>query len=178
MAKLFYTDIPTREELQEHAALLYPNMDHLTLYSHILLRRMTTDLEINLDSFFSRFGLSSGRFTLMLLLQRTPSGLMPSELAQKVGVTQATISGLINSLEKAEIVRRTTHRKDGRSYVILLTENGQRLCDEILPLYHERVSRFWEPFTANEKEALNGFLERMLKSIHKIGEKESPTLQP
>lgn len=171
MAKLFFTEIPTREELQENAALLYPELDHLTLYSHILLRKITTDLEINLDSFFSRFSLSSGRFTLMVLLQRTPEGLMPSELAQKVGVTQATISGLINSLEKAELVKRTTHEKDGRSFVILLTEKGENLCDEILPMYHERISHFWAPFSDTEKDQLNGMMERIIKSIHKLGEK-------
>ena len=92
MAKLYFTEIPSREDLQQNAALMYPNLDHLTLYSHILFRKITTELEINLDSFFSRFNLSSGRFTLMVLLQGTPGGLMPSELAQKVGVTQATIS--------------------------------------------------------------------------------------
>lgn len=171
MAKLFFTEIPTREELQKNAALLYPELDHLTLYSHILLRKITTDLEINLDSFFSRFNLSSGRFTLMVLLQKTQGGLMPSELAQKVGVTQATISGLINSLEKVEIVKRTTHEKDGRSFVILLTEKGEALCNEILPLYHERISHFWAPFTDTEKDQLNGLMERIIKSIHKIGEK-------
>ncbi|WP_374077729.1 MarR family winged helix-turn-helix transcriptional regulator [Bdellovibrio bacteriovorus] len=171
MAKLFFTEIPTREELQKNAALLYPELDHLTLYSHILLRKITTDLEINLDSFFSRFNLSSGRFTLMVLLQRTQGGLMPSELAQKVGVTQATISGLINSLEKAELVKRTTHEKDGRSFVILLTEKGESLCNEILPIYHERISHFWAPFTDTEKDQLNGLMERIIKSIHKLGEK-------
>nr|WP_295901336.1 MarR family transcriptional regulator [uncultured Bdellovibrio sp.] len=170
MAKLFFTEIPTREELQENAALLYPELDHLTLYSHILLRKVTTDLEINLDSFFSRFSLSSGRFTLMMLLQRTQSGLMPSELAQKVGVTQATISGLINSLEKTELVKRMTHEKDGRSFVIRLTEKGERLCNEIVPLYHERISHFWSPFSEDEKHKLNDFMERIIKSIHKIGE--------
>lgn len=171
MAKLYFTELPTREELQQSAALFYPELDHLTLFSHILLRKVTTDLEINLDSFFSRFSLSSGRFTLMMLLQRTQGGLMPSELAHKVGVTQATISGLINSLEKAELVKRTTHEKDGRSFVILLTEKGNSLCNEIIPLYHERISHFWSTFNETEKVQLNDFMERMIKGIHKIGEK-------
>jgi len=170
MAKLYFTEIPSREDLQQNAALMYPNLDHLTLYSHILFRKITTELEINLDSFFSRFNLSSGRFTLMVLLQGTPGGLMPSELAQKVGVTQATISGLINSLEKAELVKRTTHQKDGRSFVILLTDKGQALCNEILPLYHGRISEFWSSFSEDEKSQLNGLMERMIKSIHKLGE--------
>ncbi|WII73593.1 MarR family transcriptional regulator [Bdellovibrio sp. 22V] len=172
MAKLFFTEIPSREELQKNAALLYPDLDHLTLYSHILFRKVTTDLEINLDAFFSQYSLSSGRFALMLLLQRhTPQGLMPSEMAQKVGVTQATISGLINSLEKADIVKRTTHEKDGRSFVILLTEKGHEVCNKIQPLYHERISHFWSEFSNAEKEQINSVFERMIKVIGKLGQK-------
>ncbi|KHD89773.1 MAG: marR family transcriptional regulator [Bdellovibrio sp. ArHS] len=170
MAKLFFTEIPTREELEKSARPLYPDMDPLTLYSHILLRKVTTEMEINLDSFFSRYNLSSGRFTLMILLHRASQGLMPSELAQKVGVTQATISGLINSLEKVEIVKRTTHEKDGRSFVILLTDKGRALCDEIVPLYHERITQFWSEFNESEKNQINGFTERMIRSIPKLGQ--------
>ncbi|KYG63355.1 MarR family transcriptional regulator [Bdellovibrio bacteriovorus] len=170
MAKLYFTEIPTREALEKSESPLYPDMDSLTLYSHILLRKVTTEMEINLDSFFSRYSLSSGRFTLMILLQRATQGMMPSELAQKVGVTQATISGLINSLEKADIVKRTTHEKDGRSFVILLTDKGRALCDEIMPHYHQRITQFWSEFNENEKPQINGFLERMIRSIPKLGQ--------
>lgn len=169
MAKLFYTELPTRDQLKEYTAQLYPGLDHETLYSHLLLRRMATDLEINLDIFFSNYNLSSGRFNLMLLLQHAANGMMPSELAQKVGVTQATISGLINSLEKAELVKRNTHEKDGRSFVIVLTDKGRSLCEEILPQYYGRVTEFWSPFDKTEKDSLNEILERMMKSVRKIG---------
>ncbi|NUN04153.1 MAG: MarR family transcriptional regulator [Bdellovibrio sp.] len=172
MAKLFYTVLPTRDQLKEYTAQLYPGLDHETLYSHLLLRRMATDLEINLDSFFSRFNLSSGRFNLMLLLQHAANGLMPSELAQKVGVTQATISGLINSLEKAELVKRNTHEKDGRSFVIVLTEKGHKLCEEILPQYYVRITEFWSPFDQNDKNLLNHLLERLITNVTKIGDEK------
>lgn len=165
MSKLFLTNIPTREELQQHSNLLYPDLDHLTMYSHILLRRLTTDVEIKLDQFFSQFNLSSGRYTLMVLLHKIPEGLMPSEIAQKVGVTQATISGLINSLEKAELVKRTTHEKDGRSFVIILTDKGRDLMDKILPVYHEKISHFWSEFDETEKHQLNSLMERMVKKF-------------
>lgn len=170
MSKLYFTQLPTQEDLRHNAALLYPDLDYLTLYSHILLRKITTDLEVNLDSFFSQYNLSAGRFTLMALLNRTKEGLMPSELAQKVGVTQATISGLINSLEKAGIAKRLSHEKDGRSFVIQLTTEGHAKVDEIMPLYHERISNYWSDFNEGEKQQLNSFMERIIKSINRLGQ--------
>lgn len=96
---------------------------------------------------------------------------MPSELAQKVGVTQATISGLINSLEKADLVKRTTHDKDGRSFVILLTEQGSAKCQEIMPLYQQRIASYWSDFSATEKHQMNAFLEKIIKGMHRLGDK-------
>ncbi|WP_374034852.1 MarR family winged helix-turn-helix transcriptional regulator [Bdellovibrio bacteriovorus] len=171
MAKLFLTEIPPRETIQEEARTMFPQVNPESWYSHILLRKVTTEFEINLDKFFSQYNLSSGRFTLMILLNKYVDGLMPSELAQMVGVTQATISGLINSLEKVEIVQRTTHEKDGRSYVIKLTEKGKKTTGEILPEYQTRINKFWSEFPSEEKNQINDYFERLIKQMKEIGQK-------
>lgn len=150
---------------------MFPQVNPESWYSHILLRKVTTEFEINLDKFFSQYNLSSGRFTLMILLNKYVDGLMPSELAQMVGVTQATISGLINSLEKVEVVQRTTHEKDGRSYVIKLTEKGKKMTGEILPEYQTRINKFWSEFPSEEKTQINGYFERLIKQMKEIGQK-------
>lgn len=170
MAKLYITQIPSFETLQRDTVLRSPELDHLSFYSHVLLRKIAADLDTNLEQFFNSYNLSAGRFTLLALLLQKNEGMMPSELAQKVGVTQATISGLINSLEKSQLVQRAHHEKDGRSYLIALTDSGRQKCLEILPLYHERIAKYWSSVADLEKHQLNGALEKLLTSIHKLGE--------
>lgn len=92
-------------------------------------------------------------------------------MAQKVGVTQATISGLINSLEKAELVKREVHERDGRSFVIRLTEKGLKLFEAITPIYYGRVSQFWSSFDETEKRSLGLLFGRMIEGIGVIGGK-------
>lgn len=169
MAKLFLTTLPTEAELQKLAD--FPNVDPLSMHSHILLRKLSSDFETNLENFFSQYSLSTGRFTLLLILKNAPNGLMPSEMAQKVGVTQATISGLINSLEKAELVKREVHERDGRSFVIRLTEKGLQLFDSITPVYYGRVNQFWSSFDETEKRSLGLLFGRMIEGIGIIGSK-------
>ncbi|MNY42621.1 Transcriptional repressor MprA [compost metagenome] len=94
---------------------------------------------------------------------------MPSEISQRVGVTQATISGLISSLEKAELVHRETHEKDGRAYVIKLTTQGMDLVKKITPEYFTRIETFWSNFSQDEKKDINGYFDRMLKNINALG---------
>lgn len=164
MAKLFIQELPTREELYKSAVDMNTatEIDADAIYSNLLFMKVATELEIKLDSLLSEYHLSSGRFTLLYVLKNTPEGIMPSVLAQKVGVTQATISGLLNSLEKAELIVRETHQKDGRSFVVKITDKGDAMVKEIYPRWYPYVHNFWGQFAADEKNALNGLLEKML----------------
>ncbi|MNL56357.1 transcriptional repressor MprA [compost metagenome] len=78
---------------------------------------------------------------------------------------------MINSLEKAELVKREVHERDGRSFVIRLTEKGLRLFKEITPIYFERVNNFWASFDEAEKKALSSFFGRMIQGVGVIGAK-------
>ncbi len=103
MAKLFIQNLPSKEEHHTVVARLHENADAAALYSNLLFVKVATDLENHLDSFLAPYNLSSGRFTILYLLSDTPEGIIPSELSNRVGVTQATISGLISGLEKQSL---------------------------------------------------------------------------
>lgn len=162
MAKLFIQDLPTQEELQMSTSELLPNLDAGILYSNLLFMKVATEMENNFDSVLANYSLSSGRFTLLYMLKNRPEGMLPSELANKAGVTQATISGLLNNMEKAGLLSRHAHEKDGRSYVIKITQKGQDTLKEIMPLWYPRVQDFWGQISEAEREGLNALLKRLV----------------
>jgi DNA-binding MarR family transcriptional regulator len=100
----------------------------------------------------------------LYILNDNPAGVIPSELSHRVGVTQATISGLINSLEKAELVKREMHEKDGRSFVIKLTDKGENLIRELIPQWVPKVASFWSQFNEEERPLVSKILDKMVKS--------------
>lgn len=164
MSKLFIQNLPSKEEHQMAVERIHQGIDSGALYSNLLFMKVATDLENYLDSFLAPYNLSAGRFTILYLLSDSPEGMIPSELSQKVGVTQATISGLINGLEKAELVKRELHQKDGRSFVIKLSDKGETLIRQIFPLWSPKIVAFWNQFSTEEKSGLNGLLEKMVKN--------------
>lgn len=166
MAKLFIQDIPTKEEVQSSLETLpmTMNLDSMSLYTNLLFMKVASEIENSLDSLLSRYNLSSGRFMLLFVLRGAEGGMRPSELSQQVGVTQATISGLINSLEKAELVVREGHQSDGRSFVIKLAPKGEQLIQEIFPQWYPRVAGFWGAISEAEKMQLNGLLDRLMQN--------------
>lgn len=169
MSKLYFQEVPEVSVLNDSFTKVYPSIDAQSLHTYMLIRKFSTNLDISLDAYFSQFNLSVGRFTLLIILTFNPEGLMPSDLSHQVGVTQATISGLINSLEKAGLVTRQSHQKDGRAYMIRLTEKGTELVQKISPEYFARIKEFVDIFSEDEKTKLSDFLQRGLTKITALG---------
>lgn len=164
MAKLYIQSLPNEEELKQSVIALNPNADATILYSNLLFMKVAAEIESNLDALLSKYSLSSGRFMLLFVLRNAPEGMRPSELSQAVGVTQATISGLINNLEKSELILRETHQSDGRSFVIKLSQKGQDLIQEIFPQWYPKLSAFWSVVGESEKSDLNNVLQKMIQN--------------
>ncbi len=124
----------------------------------LLLNRVAGDVTGLYRSEFDGNGLSSARFTLLLRLRREPEKpLNPSELAEFLGVTRATISGLLDGLEKSGQIKRVNCQDDRRSCFIQLTNKGLKLIDKVAPEYFAQLS-----------ELLTGVKKSELKSFKKI----------
>ena len=165
MAGLFIATIPSRENTFEQAKEFFPYIKPEVWYSHLLLRKLVNEFEVNLEKLFAQYNLSMSRFTIMTLLFMRPKGLTPSELAEHMNVSQATTSGLLHNLEKEEIIERMSHAKDGRSYLICLSKKGKELADIIFPLYHGRLNEFWRDFSEEEKNHTFSCIEKLLDRV-------------
>ncbi len=173
MSKIFYTELPENEASLETAlAQRFPQTNLNSLFAFIMIRKLSTDLDVVLDAYFAKYNLSVGRFTLLNILSFMEDGLMPSELANKVGVTQATISGLINSLEKASLVSRETHKKDGRAFVIKLTPSGSEVVQKICPEYFGRIDKIMGAFSDVEKSSLRDLTQKLTERLSLINKDE------
>jgi DNA-binding MarR family transcriptional regulator len=159
---MFYLrDIPTSEVLQAHAQR-YPGMSPAACEAFLVLLRVASDVLSGSDAYLAEHGLSQGRFTVMMILNRDPeSGLSPSDLAERAGVTRATMTGLLDALEGDGLVTRTAHPQDRRMLTVRLTEAGLRRLDEMLPEYFRRISALVGDLDESEQRALIGLLRRI-----------------
>jgi len=169
MGKLFIQTIPTEEQVQESINRVHEGVDATPVFLNVLFMKVATDMENYTDQILAPYSLSSGRFMLLFLLRDAPQGMIPSEISQQVGVTQATVSGLINGLEKQELVKRETHEKDGRSFVIKLTEKGDNLLREIFPLWNPKMTDFWMQFSPEERQLMKQLFGKMAAGTGVLG---------
>lgn len=167
MAKFLMRAMPERETLYEAFRNFYPEVQPEHMYTHMWMRMAGSHLEDAVDDFLSVHKISSGRFLLLMVLEFNPDGMMPSDLAQSMGVTQSTVTGLINGLEDMGFAVRKDHHTDGRACYISLTENGTAFMQRVRPQFNMWVSKLYEPFTPEERQTLAALLQKFLENLKK-----------
>lgn len=105
--------------------------------------------------------LSEGKFVLLFLLRERPEGLSPHELAERSGVTRATVTGLLDGLERDDYLRRKAHETDRRKSRIILTAKGEAAAAALFDEHTRWIAHLFEDFTAEERQVLSGLLARV-----------------
>jgi DNA-binding MarR family transcriptional regulator len=94
------------------------------------------------DEFFQQFGLTDVQFNVMMLLHYQSGsygGLGQAQLSNMMLVNRANITSLIDRMEKAGLVMRTSAANDRRSNIIKMTAKGQKLFAKVEPIYGKLV---------------------------------------
>jgi DNA-binding MarR family transcriptional regulator len=153
--------ISTDETLQE-LARYYPDLEITSVQTCLAFLTTTAEVYEAFDTHFARYGLSMGKFTvLMQLLQAGETGLTPSECADRTNVTRGTITGLLDGLEREELIERQPYPGDRRMLTVKLTTKGQELLDKMLPDHFCRTTGLMSNLSTEEKKTLVHLLTKL-----------------
>jgi DNA-binding MarR family transcriptional regulator len=157
MPLLMLKNLPRYECLLE-AAQQFADLDPSASEAYLHLLRAADEVYHAREAYLSSHGLSQGRFTvLMLLLDKTencPSPHTPAELADLAGVTRATMTGLIDTLERDGLVKRVPDPVDRRMMSVHLTARGQEVLRRVLPGHFRRTAAMLAPLSESERKTL------------------------
>ena len=161
----FLKDLPTDRNLQEFVDS-YPNMNPSALKTCSELMRTGSDLLAAFETILGQSGLSQGRFLTLIVMNRAPEEeANPSTLAQKVGVTRATMTGLLDGLEQKGLIERRTHVQDRRKIGVLLTDRGRRMLDGVLPDYYRHIAKLTAYLDEGERQTLVSLLRKVNQGL-------------
>jgi DNA-binding MarR family transcriptional regulator len=149
------------------ASKLFPDLDPSACEVFLHLMQAGDEAFRVTDAYLAEHHLSQGRFmVLMLLLDKVSHATRshtPAELADMSGVTRATMTGLIDTLERDELVRREPDPKDRRMLSVHLTPKGEALLQRILPGHFKRMAALMKPLSHDERKTLVQLLSRILQ---------------
>jgi DNA-binding MarR family transcriptional regulator len=130
----------------------------------VLLRRES-------DRILSPAGLTGPQFAV--LSQLDAGGRMPlGELGKRLWVSCGNVTGLVDKLSSAGLVRRTRLRADRRVVLAELTEKGRKLIAELRPIYREQAARMAAGLDESELQQLQVLLGRICSPALDAGEQQ------
>jgi DNA-binding MarR family transcriptional regulator len=169
MPLLMLKDLPRYECLLE-ASREFPDLDPSATEVFLHLLRAGDEAFRIVESHLAQHEISQGRFGVLMALwgncQRNDGRevpLTPAELAERTGVTRATITGLVDTLERAGLVTRTPHPDDRRMMSVGLTKRGQKALEEILPQHFRRMAWLMGLLSESERKVFVGLLNKVLE---------------
>jgi DNA-binding MarR family transcriptional regulator len=168
MSVLMLKDLPRFECLLK-AREKYPSLDPTAGEVFLHLVRTGHDVFAAEGAFLAQHQISQGRFTVLMLLRRSDDHPdlqnTPASLAEGSGVTRATMTGLIDTLEKDGLAVREPDPADRRTIRVRLTNKGRKLLDGILPDYFRHVSSLIAPLSENERKQFVRLLRKIQQAL-------------
>jgi DNA-binding MarR family transcriptional regulator len=113
------------------------------------------------EKYWQSKGLNGARIRILVEISKQGGTILPSTLAQNIGVTKANISMLLTPLEKDGLIARTNDTKDGRKSVISITNEGQQLLLEHLPENRQTVAERMQGLNEQELHQLIFLLQKL-----------------
>jgi DNA-binding MarR family transcriptional regulator len=152
----------------------FPQMDRRS--TEVLINLIRTDSLVTtaLTRRFRRYGLSLSGFNALVILRQASDGVNPREIADRLLVTRAAVTAILDALEAKGLVRRDRSGNDGRMSLIAITAAGKKLLDGLLPEHFAAERAMASALGANEKELLISLLGRL--QLHLVAQAEVVTI--
>ncbi len=102
---------------------------------------------------------------LVLGVLRDRGQMSPSELGERLIVTRATVTGLLDSLERRGFVRRSANPADRRSLLVEITPAGLTVLQQLRTLIHRNEKEWLAILSEEELRAYIGLLHRIQENL-------------
>jgi len=193
MPHLLLKELPRYECLLE-AAKEFPELDPSAAEAFLHLLRTADDAFSVTERSLSSHNISQGRFCVLMLLWRSvqpraakllgaddcvPGPRTPAELADAAGVTRATLTGLVDTLEREGFVTREPDPVDRRMMSVLLTTKGEKFLRQFLPGHFKATGGIMSTLSESERKTLVRLLVKVQQQVARLNPSPAtPTVTP
>ncbi|MEA2063376.1 MAG: MarR family transcriptional regulator [Gemmatimonadota bacterium] len=115
------------------------------------------------DRLLRPFGLTDAQFNVLVLLKyhSVDGRINQTSLGKMLLVNRSNITGLVDRMEKAGLVRRISDPQDRRVNYVTMTDAGGRVLEKAHQAYLSRIEEVMSNLSAQDQETLSGILEKV-----------------
>lgn len=122
-----------------------------------------------MDVELSPFGITESKLDLLLLLTLHEGRelVTPSSLADRLGIRRASVTALLDWLEKRSWIARKQSELDRRMIHVTITPEGRELVQKALPVFWSTCSSVMSEMDSEERKVLGNILVKLNDRVEK-----------
>lgn len=134
----------------------------------IMMKRATIEFDWLANNALAPFNLTASQYKIVKFIAAQPENTVKQiDIEKYFSLSNPTVTGIIQKLEKNGVVHRTQNREDKRSKVICLTEKWFDMKADLYKIGEEMENSFTQNLSEEEKEQLFYLLKKMMNKEDK-----------
>lgn len=130
----------------------------------VAIRRIMRAAEQSSRSLSRQAGMTASQVVVLQIIA-AEGEISPSAIAQKARITQATVTALLDRLQKRALVTRTQGAADRRRVFVTLTEAGRKLLDDTPDALQTRFAARFNELKDWQQASINAALEQVAELL-------------
>ncbi len=127
----------------------------------IALRKIIQAIDLNSRQLVKRVGLTGPQLVILREISSIDE-VTAGEIAQAVSLSQATVTGIMDRMEKRGLIARKRSEHDKRKIMIRITDAGQDIVESAPPLMQEAFTQRFTSLPAWEQTMILSALLRLV----------------
>lgn len=130
-----------------------------------LLMHLSWLAQKRFNQHISRYGITLPQFLALAYMVKERQCAM-NQLAEATQQDAATMTGVVDRLERLNLVERRRNPLDRRVVFVIPTERALELVQEVYAAHNVLIAKLFESFEDDELQTLVALLSRLLDSMH------------
>lgn len=129
----------------------------------ILIKRAALVVEKISNNILAPYDLTNAQFKILMMLYKNPDQTVrQADIENRFSMTNPTVTGIIQNLEKKNLVQRIENPNDKRSKLLVLTPQAREMEQRMYELSERREKEVTSHWTEEECEQLIALLKKLL----------------
>lgn len=137
----------------------------------IMINQINRCIQIIKNREMEKYGLKGSHVMCLYQLKQNENGITSKELSLLCGEDKAAISRTLSALEEKGLITFVdTEGKKRYRTMIILTEEGRRICNEVNQIIAQMVEENGEGYTEQEREVFYRVLSGVAENLQRTSD--------
>ncbi len=143
---------------EDHVAFwlgLFPDvLEPTAMRALFAVRALSKQINNQAASWLAPLGLTPAQYNYLVILRVSNAPCTLNELSKMIHTSNATVTGMVVTLERAKLVKRKGNLQDKRSFLVELTREGRSLVERAFEIHHRNIEAAMAGIPVRERQML------------------------